>query len=208
LISQWPYYLVRGRRIGNIVVVTASYAPGEAKYLLLLDELHKRRGNYDAPAVESSLLIAQIVDEIFGLVDEFLRSEGLSRNGYGVLLLLRARPDMRPLELSRELGVSKSAMTGLLETLVNGGLITRTPAKNDKRSVEIRITGAGEAVLAALIPGTLQIHQDLIQGFGAAELKRLGKFFERVRDNVRRLRKGLSTSRAGAHGPSVARRRR
>jgi DNA-binding MarR family transcriptional regulator len=153
-----------------------------------MEELRQRASQYDARLVRTSLVIAQVVEEIFGLVEPFFAEHGLSRNGYAILLLVRNQPGLSPRQLAGHLNLTKSAMTGLLSTLRRAGSISRTTARKDKRSVEITITKAGEATLRTLIPRHLELHQCLLKGLDEEEIERLARLFALVRANVRRLR--------------------
>lgn len=55
-------------------------------------------------------------------------------------------------ELSRRLMVTNGNVTGMIERLVGEGLVERQPAPSDRRAQLVRLTPAGEAALASILP--------------------------------------------------------
>ncbi len=74
--------------------------------------------------------------------------------------LYREEDGLRMTELSRRLLVSNGNVTGIVERLVNDGLIARESAAGDRRSFLVRLTPKGEADFAAIA----KAHQDWVDG--------------------------------------------
>jgi DNA-binding MarR family transcriptional regulator len=74
--------------------------------------------------------------------------------------LYREEEGLRMTELSRRLLVSNGNVTGIVERLVNDGLIVRESAASDRRSFVVRLTPKGEADFAAIA----KAHQDWVNG--------------------------------------------
>jgi len=72
---------------------------------------------------------------------------------FDLLAQIDRAPEGQPMrELSRRLMVTNSNISPLVERLVAEGLVERTPAPDDRRVQHLRLTPAGKAALAAMIP--------------------------------------------------------
>jgi len=78
---------------------------------------------------------------------------GLTGQQYQAMLVVRSRSDSAPVtiaDLAREMLVRHNSAVGLVDRLVALGLIARAPVPGDRRKVRLRMTSAGEDVLARL----------------------------------------------------------
>jgi DNA-binding MarR family transcriptional regulator len=69
---------------------------------------------------------------------------------YGILHLLKHRPNLDQITIARLLGLDRSTTGMVVKTLETAGLISRTVGATDKRRRDLELTPAGEAVLARL----------------------------------------------------------
>jgi DNA-binding MarR family transcriptional regulator len=68
-------------------------------------------------------------------------------------MLLRRRGDaVSPAELAEAADVTRATVTGLLDFLEADGLVARTPRKDDKRMIDVRITRKGKDLLDRTLP--------------------------------------------------------
>ncbi|WP_417680349.1 MarR family winged helix-turn-helix transcriptional regulator [Roseibium sp.] len=70
---------------------------------------------------------------------------------FAAMMLIHENPGITQMELSRAIARDKSSVTPLVQTLLREGLITRTPSETDRRRAHLRLTPAGEEVLASLL---------------------------------------------------------
>jgi DNA-binding MarR family transcriptional regulator len=77
---------------------------------------------------------------------EFLEV-GVTMSQAKVLYLVQAAPDLRMSDLSARLGVSLSTVSGVVDRMVDQGLLTRRDDPADRRHVVLRITDAGSTQL-------------------------------------------------------------
>ncbi|GAA4904154.1 DNA-binding MarR family transcriptional regulator [Stackebrandtia albiflava] len=98
-----------------------------------------------------SLLHTRIADR---LERSLQRRHRLSVSEYSVLAVLSAQParHMRMQALSHAVALSQSATTRLVSRLEQRGLLARYLCQEDRRGIYTRITGSGEAALAAARP--------------------------------------------------------
>ncbi len=80
---------------------------------------------------------------------EFL-GVGVTMSQAKVLYLVEARPGLRMSDLSVRLGVSLSTISGVVDRLVDQGLLDRRDDRTDRRHVVLRITDAGSIQLQLL----------------------------------------------------------
>jgi len=105
---------------------------------------------------------------------------GLSSQHYQAMLVLRGWPEDRPvtiIDLAQQLLIKHNSAVGLVDRLAREGLVVRKPVANDRRKVELRLTGRGRQVLARLAAA----HRRELQRIGPvlkhflAELSRLDR---------------------------------
>ncbi len=98
--------------------------------------------------------------EIFQLIEDLerrlrnfqaytLKESNLTPAQYLILNLLADR-DARPLkELAEELACTRATITGIVDTLEKKGLVTRNPHPDDRRSLLVKLTDDGRALLGS-----------------------------------------------------------
>jgi DNA-binding MarR family transcriptional regulator len=77
-------------------------------------------------------------------------------------------------ELAERLHLRHHSAVGLVDRLARRGWVRRTPAREDRRRVEVRLTASGEALVARLSAAHLRELRQL-----GPELRRLLEFVER-----------------------------
>ena len=136
-----------------------SPPPGPADSAEVAGELEEAlaRLNQQTPLWQSFLAAhRRIVEQ---LADEMLREHQLPLEWFDVLVHLADLPGMRShqKELRDRVLLSESGVSRLLVRMETAGLITRSTADDDRRSVEIAVTGDGRAALLAAIESHLQL---------------------------------------------------
>jgi DNA-binding MarR family transcriptional regulator len=86
---------------------------------------------------------------------------GLTMSQAKVLYLVQAQPGLRMSDLAASLGVSLPTVSGVVERLVDHGLLDRRDDPADRRHVVLRLTGAGAAQL------------EMVREFNAGHLRAL-----------------------------------
>jgi|HubBroStandDraft_4_1064222.scaffolds.fasta_scaffold143947_2 DNA-binding MarR family transcriptional regulator len=109
--------------------------------------------------VLACLHLLRVASELLRKLEEHFRESHLSLARFLALIVLE-REDARQLkciEMTEALGISKPNMTRLLESLEVDALIERRQSKEDKRSSLIAITRKGSKMVAAALPGYYRI---------------------------------------------------
>jgi DNA-binding MarR family transcriptional regulator len=88
----------------------------------------------------------------FVLRTNYVASEaGLTPQRYDLLLMLKAAGETRVTELCDLLQLQQTAVTQLVKRTEDAGLIERRPSEADGRVWLLRLTAAGEALLAQVV---------------------------------------------------------
>lgn len=93
---------------------------------------------------------------------------------FAVLRLLQAEPQGRTAsELAQRLGVSTSAMTGMVDRLVRPGLVERRRDEDDRRVVWVRLTESGKQAVSEAQRRRRARVREVFGRLGEPELKAL-----------------------------------
>jgi DNA-binding MarR family transcriptional regulator len=96
--------------------------------------------------------------------------EGLSSQHYQAMLILRGWPDGQPVsinDLAQQLLIKHNSAVGLVDRLVDQGLVVRERSTVDRRKAELRLSPRGRQVLGKLA----EMHR--------GELRRIGPIMKR-----------------------------
>ncbi|MGB8165954.1 MAG: MarR family transcriptional regulator, partial [Chthoniobacteraceae bacterium] len=95
-----------------------------------------------SPSAASAFLhLLRTGDAVFETENEYLTRHEISQGRFTVLMLLNRSSEepSTPAELAEEAGVTRATMTGLVDTLVKDGLVTRTDDPTDRRAVLVKL---------------------------------------------------------------------
>lgn len=107
--------------------------------------------------------------EAFGALADLLQGESLALN---YLWEQRGR-EVHPSDLSRDLHLSRSRITGALTSLRRKGLVETRRSQTDHRRVQVAITGRGAELIAGKLRRMEAYFDRMIAGLGGAETRRL-----------------------------------
>ena len=167
----------------------------------------------DAPLLSPEQLAAYLVlKEVSSLlehaVERQLREDGgLSVPQFQILARLRAAPagHLRMTDLADGLVYSRSGLTYQAAQLEKAGLVTRTPAEDDERSVTVAMTPAGAQLLGQVMPGHVEVVQRLLlEALTPEDITGISQILGRVRDRMRTAppRSAARRPRSGKPQPS------
>jgi DNA-binding MarR family transcriptional regulator len=88
--------------------------------------------------------------------------DDLPRNGAFILAGIDSAGGPRQ-DLSSDLGVTKQAVSQLVDTLVNRGYLERSPDPDDRRRIALALTERGEQVVPAVLRGVEAVESQLLQ---------------------------------------------
>jgi MarR family 2-MHQ and catechol resistance regulon transcriptional repressor len=117
---------------------------------------------------------------------DLVAQHGLTMSGYGALLLLSraGAQGMRRIDLARELQLSPSGITRLLERLEDQELVRKGECKEDARVSYAVLTEAGLAKLKEAAPGHVaDIDRRLTSVLDEEEIETLAELLGRLSDS-------------------------
>lgn len=106
----------------------------------------------------------------------------------GVMIALARSPErrLRMTELARDLTMSTSGLTRLIDRIEAAGYVRREACPEDRRGLWAVLTDDGFRVLGEVAPAHLDDVEELVAGaLGPHELVQLTDLLRRVRDHVR-----------------------
>ena len=105
-------------------------------------------GTINTDAFTASFELFRLCTRYLSHLDaEIHRPIGLSVAGFRVLFTVWLHDEMEPRALADLSGVSRAAVSGVLNTLERDGHVQRTRESMDRRLVTVRITAAGRQLL-------------------------------------------------------------
>jgi DNA-binding MarR family transcriptional regulator len=143
----------------------------------------------DAEQLAAYLILKEVGSLLEHAVEQQLRADGgLSGPQFQILARLNDAPagHLRMTDLADGLVYSRSGLTYQAAQLEKQGLITRTPAEDDERSVVVTLTPAGQKLLGTVLPGHIEVVQRLLMtSLDRADIAALTDILGRVRDRMR-----------------------
>lgn len=98
---------------------------------------------------------------------------GWSMAGFRVMFCVWVGGDLEPRDIARLSGLSRAAVSSVLNTLERDGLVERTRESHDRRLVTVRLTADGARRLVVAYAQQNVIERDFFAGLSAGEQRRL-----------------------------------
>lgn len=140
----------------------------------------------DISAISSFLHLLSVATSLSMALDQCLSRHGLLQGRWWVLILLM-REDAyisTPSILADKAGVSRATMTGLLDGLERDGLVERIFATEDRRSISIKLTEAGQTRLDQVMPDYYRRLRQCMAGLDESERLQLQQMLEVINAGV------------------------
>jgi len=149
--------------------------------------------------------LLRVYDRLTRGMEPVFRQYGLSLPRFEVLMQIWFSPERRMAlcDLSANLLVPPSNLTGLIDRLERDHLVRRVPDTVDRRLVFAQITPQGEQVLAQLVPEHLRDLTRLLGGLSVRERAQLSALLERADQVLRDRQAGVCSSTSDAAPPST-----
>jgi DNA-binding MarR family transcriptional regulator len=97
-------------------------------------------------------------------------------------------------ELASLLGVGPSAVTPLIDRLVEQGLVRREEDRVDRRITRLLVTAAGLTVLERMVAGQRELMREVLSHLGPDELETVNRAFTLLYAGVRRAAAEFATT--------------
>lgn len=141
----------------------------------VLTKFAERYPDADITAVSSFLHLLRVATDLSTALDTCLSKHGLLQGRWWVLILLmrEGSKTSTPSALADKAGVTRATMTGLIDGLEQSGLVVRIGTNNDRRSVLISLTEAGQAKLDVVMPDYYRRLRQCMQALDEEKRKQL-----------------------------------
>lgn len=123
---------------------------------------------------------------------------GLTPGDGRTLFHARRAGDIVQSLLAERMGVEAMTLSGSLDRLQAKGLVERLPHPDDRRAKLVRVTQAGQAMIAYLQPISGELVAEAVAGIDPAEWERTLAILSRVRDNLALTRAQAAAGKASA----------
>ena len=126
-------------------------------------------------------LIGQARQRLMNRLDQaLLETAGITAAQSGALYYLRDNDGCMFTELSKALGLDKSAITGLVDRLENKGLVQRRIPPANRRSISIVITDTGRDVAGKCLKVTKEFNAAITEGLSEKEIETFSKILQKI----------------------------
>lgn len=129
--------------------------------------------------------------------------EGMPRGirGFQILSTVVHRDPPNQQALGAHLGIDRTVLTYLLDSLVDAGAVERVPAPTDRRARKIEATAEGRSLLATFEEKVAAAEAELLAGLTEPEAKALTTLISRLAMDVHRAQPGSNPCEAMDHLP-------
>ncbi|MFB9951696.1 MarR family winged helix-turn-helix transcriptional regulator [Rhizobium puerariae] len=99
---------------------------------------------------------------------------------YAALAAISASPGIDQVTLAGLIAYDRTTITGVVDRLVQKGLIERRASSRDRRARELQITGEGRRTLEDIAPAVEAAQQLLVRGLSAGETEELMRLLRKA----------------------------
>jgi DNA-binding MarR family transcriptional regulator len=145
-------------------------------------ELRKKHP-FESLEQEAFLNLLRTTDQLNSEFTRLFTANGLSGPQYNVLRILRSSGDdgLPCLEIAGQMITRMPDITRLVDRLEMAGLVERSRTESDRRVVLVKITAAGNALLARLDQPVRETHQKVMARLSEDELRELIRLLTKAR---------------------------
>ncbi|GMX60764.1 hypothetical protein Elgi_07650 [Paenibacillus elgii] len=93
---------------------------------------------------------------------------------------LRKHPDCIAVDIANEFGLTRGAVTQLLDKLEEQNLVVRKPNPNSRRSLSLQVTDQGNELVTAILDAYNKKIEKLFANYSADELASLKQLLEKL----------------------------
>lgn len=111
---------------------------------------------------------------------DLLGQHGVSPHQHAVLLVMLGGAATSQQEITRVIGVDPRNMVGVIDGLVDAGLVEREIDRNDRRRRVLSLTPTGRSAAVALASGAADIEREFLSGLDAEERAQLNALLHKL----------------------------
>ena len=131
-------------------------------------------------------MLQQANSGLFRAVDGLLKTqEGIVTAHQVILFVLTQEDGLQCADVAKRAGMSRSRLTGLLDTLATKGLVRREQGVEDGRVQRVFITPDGTDIIIRTAALTRDLNADLLDPFDAQERETITAFLHHVSNTAK-----------------------
>lgn len=155
-----------------------SFAPADARLALTA----KRFPAFDRETVTLARLTNFVAKGLANNANQALKRHGLNHTGYAVMVMLYGSIDqtLTPSQLVDATHEKSANITRICDDLLRHDLISRDIDPDDRRKVQVRLTTAGEEMIARILPDIVTVTQSNFALLDTAERLQLDYLLRKV----------------------------
>ena len=125
--------------------------------------------------------LQQAYRNLFGAADRIIRSrEGIVTAHQVILMVLRQADGLKASEIADRAGLSRSRLTGLLDTLESKKIVRREADSSDGRVQRIHLEPEGHAIIERTKEWVNELNSELLAPFSNEERDTIERFLKHV----------------------------
>lgn len=128
--------------------------------------------------------VLRVMGHIIAVHDKALAAFGITTRQMNLLATCMETSDCTPAELARLNGIEVSSVTRMVDRLVEKGFLTRTHSEEDRRQVNLSVTGKGAQLLDRALPLAAQNSRRIWHGITEKEKAVLRGIVEKLNQNL------------------------
>jgi MarR family 2-MHQ and catechol resistance regulon transcriptional repressor len=113
---------------------------------------HYRGSAEEIRALDVYIKLSRAADSVTQHINGHLQEYNLTISQIGVLEALYHLGSLQPSQLAQKVLKSTGNMTLVIDNLIKSGLVTRQRRADDRRCIDISLTGQGTALIEAIFP--------------------------------------------------------
>jgi len=131
------------------------------------------------------MLLHRVRDLIFRCQDRVVAEFKITTEQYSLLIAIKyLDAPVRVTDIARWMERKANSVSMLVDRMVKAGLVKRTRALTDRRTVRLIITSKGEQALELATPGVWRIIQEISSPLSSEDTRTLIRLLETIRDKA------------------------
>jgi len=152
----------------------------------IMDFARRLEKDIDLQAIRDGLQMMALHRKVEHASEEFLARWDLTPRQFEILEILYFSPDgvETPASLSDEVGLTRSAMTSVLDALEALGYIARGPHPKDRRMITISLAPVGREFIKERLPERYRSMADIVGGLLPTERQAMIQAYTKILDAI------------------------
>ncbi len=152
----------------------------------------------DDPYLKLLRPLVEAYQAIFEVGDRHIRSMGLTPPQFDVIAELGGTAGMTCVELAQSTLLAKASLTGIIDRLVQKGLVERRTVPDDRRATNVRLTKQGERLFRSSFPAQANVMRPFFErALTKQEVQHMRDMLLRLRDSCRKQAGNESPTKEG-----------